>query len=81
MLNWNNLFCKRPLPQPVSVLLGRNYYTRYRYCKDASHMSEIAEAPHPAMNLPTIMIQTADAPAITTHLRRIIKNLASTSLF
>ena len=44
-------------------------------------MSEIAEAPHPAMNLPTIMIQTADAPAITTHLRRIIKNLASTSLF
>ena len=65
----------------VPVILGRNYYTRYRYCKDASHMSEIAEAPHPAMNLPTIMIQTADAPAITTHLRRIIKNLASTSLF
>ncbi len=27
----------------------------------------MAEAPHPAMNLPTMMIQTAEAPAITTH--------------
>ena len=30
-------------------------------------MREIAEAPHPAMNLPTMMIHTADAPAITTQ--------------
>ena len=28
-------------------------------------MREMAEAPHPAMNLPTMMIQTAVAPAMT----------------
>ncbi len=36
-------------------------------CSSNLQMSEMAEAPHPAMNLPTMMIQTAEAPAITTH--------------
>ena len=30
-------------------------------------MRDMADAPHPAMNLPTMMIQTAEAPAMTTQ--------------
>ncbi len=37
-------------------------------------MREMAEAPHPAMNLPTMMIQTAEAPAMTIQPIKLITN-------
>jgi len=49
------------------VCEGMCVYACVCVCSSNLQMSEMAEAPHPAMNLPTMMIQTAEAPAITTQ--------------
>jgi hypothetical protein len=65
-------FCDDFVKNVFGYILGDVFHKLiWSHCnlnlKHVLQMSEMAEAPHPAMNLPTMMIQTAEAPAITTQ--------------